>query len=331
MKLEAFRYLLEVDRLHSISAAARSLHIRQTTLSAAVKSVEEELGYPIFQRTPSGVAATQPGEQFLALAWEIHIKYEELLRLKQRTNEGGPTVHLLLPPSVMACLPLPLTRLFSQFELRGNLSFEECLSVEVANRITAGHANLGLAYLTEENIRQYEAETARGTLRLQRLLWDRIELLVARTHPLAGLERVDMDQLYSERLATAKTVRDDAILGKRMLKWNKVTKFTDVDLMKQAILEQQMIGFLPRYTLLSEGNASEMSRFSVVPVEHTERENRLALCLIQREERALGYQEKILSSCIQDYFKQFCREHPEFGEEGVEHADGASAVPDRDQ
>ncbi|OUN08382.1 hypothetical protein B5G43_01895 [Flavonifractor sp. An92] len=231
----------------------------------------------------------------------------------------------------MACLPLPLTRLYGQFELRGNLSFEECLSVEVGNRIAAGHANLGLAYLTEENIRQYEAETASGTLRLQRLLWDRIELLVARTHPLAGLERVDMDQLYNERLATEKTVRDDAILGKRLLKWNKVTKFTDVDLMKQAILEQQMIGFLPRYTLLSEGNASEMSRFSVVPVEHTERENRLALCLIQREERVLGYQEKILSSCIQDYFSQFCREHPGFGEEGVEHADGASSVPDRDQ
>lgn len=331
MKLEAFRYLLEVDRLHSISAAARSLHIRQTTLSAAVKSVEEELGYPIFQRTPSGVAATQPGEQFLALAWEIHIKYEELLRLKQRTTEGGPTVRLLLPPSVMSCLSLPLTKRFCQFELRGNLAFEECMSMEVCNRITAGHANLGLAYLTEENIRQYEAETARGTLCIQRLLWDRIELLVARTHPLAGLERVDMDQLYGERLATAKTVRDDAILGKRMLKWAKVTKFTDVDIMKQAILEQKMIGFLPRYTLLSEGNASEMSRFAVVPVEHTERENRLSLCLVQREERVLGYQEKILSSCIQDYFKQFCREHPEFGEEGVEHADGASAVPDRDQ
>ena len=133
-------------------------HIRQTTLSAAVKSVEEELGYPIFQRTPSGVAPTQPGEQFLALAWEIHIKYEELLRLKQRTTEGGPTVRLLLPPSVMSCLSLPLTKRFCQFELRGNLAFEECMSMEVCNRITAGEANLGLTYLTEENLRQYEVD-----------------------------------------------------------------------------------------------------------------------------------------------------------------------------
>ncbi|MBM6722611.1 helix-turn-helix domain-containing protein [Pseudoflavonifractor phocaeensis] len=53
MKLEHFRYFLEIGRLHSISAAARSLHIRQTTLSAIVKGAEEELGYPIFRRTPA--------------------------------------------------------------------------------------------------------------------------------------------------------------------------------------------------------------------------------------------------------------------------------------
>ena len=41
MKLEQFHYLLEINRLRSISAAARSLHIRQTTLSAMVKTVEE--------------------------------------------------------------------------------------------------------------------------------------------------------------------------------------------------------------------------------------------------------------------------------------------------
>ena len=50
MKLEQVRYMLEINRLHSISAAARSLHVGQTTLSAIVKSVEEEVGFSIFQR-----------------------------------------------------------------------------------------------------------------------------------------------------------------------------------------------------------------------------------------------------------------------------------------
>ena len=123
MKLEHFRYFLEIGRLHSISAAARSLHIRQTTLSAIVKGAEEELGYPIFRRTPGGVAATVPGEQFLVLAWEINLKYEELLSLKQRSTQEAPTIRLLLPPSVGSCLPVLLTNEFYQYDLRGNLAF----------------------------------------------------------------------------------------------------------------------------------------------------------------------------------------------------------------
>ena len=99
MKLEHFRYLLEINRLHSISAAARALHIRQTTLSAMVKAVEEEVGFPIFQRAPTGVIATPAGEQFMALAWEINVKYDELLSLKQRSIDGTQTIPLLLASS----------------------------------------------------------------------------------------------------------------------------------------------------------------------------------------------------------------------------------------
>ena len=158
MKLEHFRYLLEVGRLHSISAAARALHIRQTTLSAIVRNTEEELGYPIFLRAPGGVTATVPGERFLVLAWEINLKYEELMSLKQHFSGDDPTIRLLLPPSVGSCLPAILSQEFYRYELRGNLAFEECISVSVGREILKGPANLGLAYLTEENIAQLHAE-----------------------------------------------------------------------------------------------------------------------------------------------------------------------------
>ena len=61
--LEHFQYMLEIDRCRSISAAARSLGLVQTTLSSIVKTVESALGFPIFQRTPNGVAPTVLGEQ----------------------------------------------------------------------------------------------------------------------------------------------------------------------------------------------------------------------------------------------------------------------------
>ena len=118
MKLEQFHYLLEINRLRSISAAARSLHIRQTTLSAMVKTVEEEVGFPIFQRAPTGVIATPAGEQFMSLAWEINVKYDELLSLKQRSIDGSQTISLLLAPSLLPVLSIPLTQRFHKFGVR---------------------------------------------------------------------------------------------------------------------------------------------------------------------------------------------------------------------
>lgn len=326
MKLEHFRYMLEIERLHSISAAARSLHIGQTTLNAIVKNAEEELGYPIFQRTPSGVAVTVPGERFLLLAWEINLKYEALLSLKYRFDEE-PAIRLLLPPSVGSCLALTLTNEFYQYELRGNLEFEECISVMVGEQIRKGTANLGLAYLTEENIAQLRSESAGAFFQLQRLLSDRLYLIVAKPHPLSVLNEVDITSLYGERLATAKAVRSDAILGRVLENWAHVTRFTSIDLVMQAVLKQGMIGFLPRYILLSEESCyPAASQFAAIPIRNTERPNRLALCLLHRPDEMLTQQEKILKICVLNCFQRFREAHKDCSLEEDFYENGISSV-----
>ena len=217
MKLEQFHYLLEINRLRSISAAARSLHIRQTTLSAMVKTVEEEVGFPIFQRAPTGVIATPAGEQFMSLAWEINVKYDELLSLKQRSIDGSQTISLLLAPSLLPVLSIPLTQRFHKFGVRGNLSFAECFSREIGPCLIKGTANIGVAYLTAQELLQFQREAEGRHIATRRLLETRILLLAGTRHPFASLESVTMDMVCGQRLATAKGVRNDAILGSAKL------------------------------------------------------------------------------------------------------------------
>ena len=47
MKIEYLSYLREIEACKSISAAAKKLYIGQTTLSAIIKSIEDELGVAI--------------------------------------------------------------------------------------------------------------------------------------------------------------------------------------------------------------------------------------------------------------------------------------------
>ena len=103
--LEHFQYMLEIDRCRSISAAARSLGLVQTTLSSIVKNVESALGFPIFQRTPNGVAPTVFGEQFLTLGGEIRVRFEELLRLKSGVSGSIDPIHVYARPASIWELP----------------------------------------------------------------------------------------------------------------------------------------------------------------------------------------------------------------------------------
>ena len=54
MELRVLHYFLAVAREQSISAAAKSLHLSQPTLSTQLRALEEELGKQLFVRGSKG-------------------------------------------------------------------------------------------------------------------------------------------------------------------------------------------------------------------------------------------------------------------------------------
>jgi len=64
MDLALARTFLTVVETGSFIDAARRMHVTQSTVSARVKSLEEQLGRPLFQRGKSGATLTAAGEQF---------------------------------------------------------------------------------------------------------------------------------------------------------------------------------------------------------------------------------------------------------------------------
>lgn len=79
------RYFAEVAKEGSFTAAARTLHISQPSLSVAVKKLEEALGATLFHRSRQGVSLTRAGEILLEHARQadrtLEAAKEELLAL----------------------------------------------------------------------------------------------------------------------------------------------------------------------------------------------------------------------------------------------------------
>lgn len=84
MELTPLRQFLAVAEHGSMSAAARDLEVRQPTLSAAIKNLEEELGTTLFHRDSRGVRLTASGRALRGAAQEV---FEVLERA--RAEIGG--------------------------------------------------------------------------------------------------------------------------------------------------------------------------------------------------------------------------------------------------
>ena len=68
MDIELARTFLEIVTSGSFARAADRLHVGQTTVSARIKLLEQQLGRPLFVRNKSGASLTPAGEQFLRYA-----------------------------------------------------------------------------------------------------------------------------------------------------------------------------------------------------------------------------------------------------------------------
>jgi DNA-binding transcriptional LysR family regulator len=68
MDIELARTFVEIVSTGSFIKAADRLHVAQTTVSARVRLLEQQLGRPLFVRNKGGAALTPAGEQFLRFA-----------------------------------------------------------------------------------------------------------------------------------------------------------------------------------------------------------------------------------------------------------------------
>jgi DNA-binding transcriptional LysR family regulator len=304
LRLEYLKYLIEIDKYHSISAAAKSLFISQTTLSSIVKSLERDLGLTVFERTPGGVVTTPDGEELLSLAWDINVKFEEIEKLKEQYKKASQPVIVITSPSISCGLSNPSSKLMLEAEPFANLVFEDFSGEQIGAKIIQNVASIGLTYYVKEGLSEYQLAAGKYNIQVKKMFSDHLYLLARGDHPLAKRETVDVTEISGENMAMLSHFRsnmNNTLVPRYLWEKNRATTFSSVPLIKSAIARHNMLSILSGYAIHYSHNPSQ-SDYRAVLLTTPTGENKMSLCLIHHGNRSLGYLEKVMISCVEDYF-----------------------------
>lgn len=115
MELRTLRAFVEVVRQGGFSQAAKVVFVTQSTVSKAVKQLEDELGLPLLDRLGSGIRPTAAGDIVYRRALRLLAERDDLAA--ELTNLKGlkrGTLRLGLPPIGSSTLFAPLFTVYRQ-------------------------------------------------------------------------------------------------------------------------------------------------------------------------------------------------------------------------
>ena len=324
MQLEYFEYLCKINQYRSIGAAARELYVGQATLRSILKRMEEELGFPIFRRDHDQLSLTAEGEEAVALAREIAAIYDEIRHLGRHPQEGRPSVKLLCSPSINCALAGPLSAALGDAQAFGDLLIAETTGIEVSAKILQNEFNIALTYFRRPAYEEYRLIANKYQIQVHTLFHDHLYLLMRRDNPLASQGEIDRSCLQDREFALLShfTLSNDSIASTKSIQGrNRITVFSNVPLIKRAVVDQGMLSILSGYAIRYDESVDN-SLLCALPLTGLQDENEMDLCLIHREKHSLSAAEQYVIDFVKDYFAALPA--PSFSPEFRRQADGGT-------
>ena len=155
MTLQNLKYILEISNNHSFSRAAKNLFVSQSTLSAAVKELEADLGISIFKRTNRGVTLTYDGEDFIKYAREI-VEQSQYLEQRYHSRKSLPmrfSVSCQHLPSAVRAFTIFLEEINSSSY---DIAIRECDTNSVIHDVSGRKSELGILAIQEPHMRSMQ-------------------------------------------------------------------------------------------------------------------------------------------------------------------------------
>lgn len=193
MTIQQCFYVLKIHKTGSFSEAARELFVAQSSLSASIKQLEEELEIKIFERSKNGVVLTPDGGEFIRYASQIVANSDFVTERYKRGNIGSK---LYVSTQHYDFIADVFSRLVSEsINEKFSFSLQEKTTYEVICDVETAFCDLGIIAIKDE-----DSDIMNRYLQNKGIVFAGIfraypHVFLRREHPLAHSEIISFDKL----------------------------------------------------------------------------------------------------------------------------------------
>ncbi len=244
-QLQIFRILAEEM---NFTRTAEKVHTVQSNVTSQIRSLEEELGVPLFDRLGRRVTLTDAGRRLQPFAEKALTAMEQGQRVIQAGAEPSGPLRVGSPESILTYRLPPILRTFRQRFPHVELSFRPHLNETLVAELETG--KLDMVICMSDAI-------SSATLVSVPLRTEKILLLAHASHPLARKPAVQASDLAGQTLLLTETGcgyrnKIDRILALQNVRPGNITEFSSVEALKQCVAAAMGIGLLPAIVVARE-------------------------------------------------------------------------------
>lgn len=301
MKLEQLYQIIEIEKYHSISKAAKALYMGRPSLSESLNNLEEEIGVSLFERSPGGVSATPEGMDILNIAERIIEGVDEILNYSEQVHELRGDVDVYITPSYGFLFSSLLLEFDKRFP-KANLHLNMVNSEEAIETLSQGKGCIGM--IMWGCVSQQKLENIKSVdLQFEAFQSHVMFLYVSVDNPLAQKESVTLEEIRNEKFI-AYSAKHWASINRLIQADSDALVMLDRGALMQLINENQGVAVLPE-TFAQKSPYYESGSIKLIPIEGSNSFCNAIECLIWPNKRKLTLLEQKTLELLRDILSNF--------------------------
>lgn len=251
MRIEHLKYFCEVAHTKSINEAAKNLFMTQPALTAALNSLERELGFQLLLRSHNGVALTPNGERLLGDCEQILSITTQWLLLAEKEKNIHNTIHIIANPAAYHSIITPLVLELDRCYKGLNIFTYEAKNQSIPSYLEDTEYSVGLISVLPKDEVELQKKVKENNWKLDLLLKDQCKILISSKNPLAKKNYLVLSDLVSLNLAMYPE-KDDTIaapLFKQHFQYGTIFHLSNLENILQLVAEDKAVATMPGYML----------------------------------------------------------------------------------